>query len=103
VIAAMNGLQPIAAQLSIDGGLANNSYFRTFLAKALGRQLTIPASLELTGLGCALFALIGAGLATIDNLPPPQPGTGVAGGAPLNSALTERFADAVARCRNWRR
>jgi glycerol kinase len=103
VIAAMDGLQPIAAKLSIDGGLANNGYFRAFLAKALGRRLTIPASLELTGLGGALFALIGAGLATIDSLPPSQPGTTVAGDAPLNPALTDRFADAVARCRNWRR
>jgi glycerol kinase len=102
VIAAMNGLRPIAPKLSIDGGLANNGYFRAFLAKALGRELTIPASLELTGLGCALFALIGAGLATIDTLPQQQPGTTVSGGAPLDAALVRRFADAVERCRNWR-
>lgn len=101
VIAAMDGLQPIAPKLSIDGGLANNGYFRTFLAKALGRQLTVPASLELTGLGCALFALIGAGLATIDTLPQPQPGTLVAAG-PFDRALVNRFAEAVERCRNWR-
>ncbi|GAB2174821.1 FGGY family carbohydrate kinase [Dongia sp. agr-C8] len=101
VIAAMDGLQPIAAKLSIDGGLANNAYFRGFLAKALGRHLTIPASLELTGLGCAMFALIGAGLATIDNLPPQQPGTLVEA-APLDRSLVNRFADAVERCRNWR-
>jgi glycerol kinase len=102
VIEAMNGLQPIAAKLSIDGGLANNGYFRSFLARALGRQLTIPASLELTGHGCALFALIGAGLATIDSLPEPQPGTTVTGAAPLDPGLADRFADAVERCRNWR-
>ena len=102
VIVAMDGLQPIAPKLSIDGGLANNGYFRSFLAKALGRQLTVPASLELTGHGCALFALIGAGLATIDSLPPQQPGTIVEPGTPLNRALVNRFADAVERCRNWR-
>ncbi len=101
VIAAMSGLQPIAPKLSIDGGLANNGYFRSFLAKALGRQLTVPASLELTGLGCAMFALIGAGLATIDNLPPQQPGT-LVDAAPFDRALVNRFADAVERCRNWR-
>jgi glycerol kinase len=102
VIVAMNGLRPIAAKLSIDGGLANNGYFRAFLARALGRQLTIPASLELTGLGCALFALIGAGLATIDTLPLQQPGTTVAGAEPFDPALAGRFADAVERCRKWR-
>jgi glycerol kinase len=102
VIAAMDGLQPIAARLSIDGGLANNGYFRAFLARALGRQLTVPASLELTGLGCAMFALIGAGLATIDTLPQQQPGSTVAGDAPLPRALVNRFAETVERCRNWR-
>ena len=102
VIAAMNGLQPIAPKLSIDGGLANNGYFRSFLAQALGRQLTIPASLELTGHGCALFALIGAGLASIDSLPQQQPGTVVAGTASLDGSLMSRFADAVERCRGWR-
>jgi glycerol kinase len=102
VIAAMDGLQSIAPKLSIDGGLANNGYFRSFLAKALGRQLTVPASLELTGHGCALFAMVGAGLATIDSLPPQQPGTIVEPGTPLDRALVNRFADAVERCRNWR-
>ena len=102
VIAAMNALQPIAPKLSIDGGLANNGYFRSFLARALGRQLTIPASLELTGHGCALFALIGAGLASIDSLPQPEPGTTVASTGTLDLALVNRFAYAVERCRNWR-
>jgi glycerol kinase len=103
VIAAMDGLQPIASKLSIDGGLANNRYFRGFLANALGRKLTVPASMELTGLGCALFALIGAGLATIDTLPaeaPPQ--AGVTPGKPLDPALRSKFAAAVERSRNWR-
>jgi glycerol kinase len=100
VIEAMNGLQPIAPRLSIDGGLANNSYFRTFLAKALGRTLTVPASVELTGQGCALFALIGSDLATIDSLPPEAPPQAtVSPGEPIDR---RKFADAVARSRNWR-
>jgi len=102
VIEAMNGLQPIAPKLSIDGGLANNGYFRSFLANALGRKLTVPASLELTGLGCAFFAMIGAGRATIDSLPRQQPGTIIDAQKPLDRALVNRFADAVERCRNWR-
>jgi glycerol kinase len=103
VIQAMNGLQPISSRLSIDGGLANNGYFRKFLAQALGRTVTVPASLELTGQGCALFALIGAGLATIDKLPPQAaPQASIDPGAPLDPTLRRKFADAVERCRNWR-
>ncbi|HVO03539.1 MAG TPA: FGGY family carbohydrate kinase [Candidatus Cybelea sp.] len=103
VIEAMDGLQPIAPRLSIDGGLANNSYFRRFLSRALGRRLTVPASMELTGQGCALFALIGAGLATIDTLPPEQPPQAMIEPDTLLDAAQHRsFADAVDRCRNWR-
>ena len=103
VIEAMNGLQPISPKLSIDGGLANNAYFRQFLAQALGRRLTVPASMELTGQGCALFALIGAGLATIDKLPPQAPPqANIDPGTPLDPGLRRKFADAVERCRNWR-
>jgi glycerol kinase len=103
VIEAMNGLQPVAPKLSIDGGLANNGYFRGFLANALGRTLTVPASMELTGQGCALFALIGAGLATIDTLPPEAPPqASIAPAKPLDSALRRKFAEAVERSRNWR-
>jgi glycerol kinase len=103
VIEAMNGLQPVAPKLSIDGGLANNGYFRGFLANALGRKLTVPASMELTGQGCALFALIGAGLATIDRMPPEAPPqTSITPEKPLNPALHSKFAAAVERSRNWR-
>jgi glycerol kinase len=103
VIEAMNGLQPISARLSIDGGLANNGYFRDFLAQALGRAVTIPASMELTGQGCALFALIGAGIATIDTLPPqPEPQATIAPERVLDAAMKRKFAEAVERSRNWR-
>jgi glycerol kinase len=103
VIEAMNELQPIAPKLSIDGGLANNGYFRGFLGNALGRTLTVPASMELTGRGCALFALIGAGLATIETLPaeaPPQ--ARIEPGKLLDPALRQKFAEALERSRNWR-
>ncbi len=54
VIAAMDTLQPISPRLSIDGGLANNGYFRSFLAQALGRHPDHSGRrLELTGLGAA--------------------------------------------------
>jgi glycerol kinase len=103
MIEAMNGLQPLAPRLSIDGGLANNGYFRSFLARALDRQLTVPASMELTGHGCALFALIGAGLSTIDSLPLEAAAqASIEPRSPLDPVLRRKFADAVERSRNWR-
>jgi glycerol kinase len=103
VIEAMNGLQPISPRLSIDGGLANNGYFRSFLAQALGRAVTVPASMELTAQGCALFALFGAGLATIDTLPPQAaPQATIAPEKALGTDLKLKFADAVGRSRSWR-
>ena len=103
VIEAMDGLQPIAPKLSIDGGLAKNGYFRSFLADALGRRLAVPASMELTGLGCALFALIGAGFATIESLPPEAPPqASIEPRKPLDPALRRKFAEAVERCKGWR-
>jgi glycerol kinase len=103
LLRAMAKLVPIADQLSIDGGVTHNGYFCDFLAAVLGRQLTIPSTAELTGLGAAQFALIGAGLATIDTLPPAPPAERVVTAeAALPDELIARFADAVSRCRNWR-
>jgi glycerol kinase len=100
---AMATLVPIADRLSIDGGVTRNDYFCDFLAAVLDRQLTIPSTAELTGLGAAQLAMIGAGLATIDTLPPAPPASRtVEAPAPLAAELIAKFADAVARCRNWR-
>jgi glycerol kinase len=103
LLRAMAKLVPIADRLSIDGGVTRNGYFCDFLAAVLDRELTIPSTAELTGLGAAQFALIGAGFATIDTLPPAPPASRVVTAeAPLPAELIARFADAVSRCRNWR-
>jgi glycerol kinase len=103
LLRAMEKLVPIADQLSIDGGVTRNGYFCDFLAAVLDRRLTVPATTELTGLGAAQFALIGAGLASIDTLPPAPPADRiVTAEAPLPADLIARFGDAVSRCRNWR-
>jgi glycerol kinase len=103
LLRAMAKLVPIADRLSIDGGVTRNGYFCDFLAAVLDRELTIPSTAELTGLGAAQFALIGAGFATIDTLPPAPPASRVVTAeAPLPAELIARFADAVGRCRNWR-
>jgi glycerol kinase len=103
VMAAINKLSPLAPVLSVDGGLTRNSYFTRFLADAMNKRVRVPSSAELTGLGAAQLAMIGAGLADIDNLPPaPPPKMEIAPAAPLSTALHERFDEAVRRSGNWR-
>jgi glycerol kinase len=103
VIDTMNRAAPLQGPISIDGGLSNNRYFCNFLARALGRPVTVAGSADLTGLGCAQLALIGAGLADLDSLPPPPPArASVAPSVPLSEATRQRFRDAVKRCSNWR-
>lgn len=103
LLRAMAKLVPVADRLSIDGGVTRNDYFCDFLAAALGRKLTVPSTAELTGLGAAQFALIGAGLATLDTLPPAPPASRIVKAKePLAADLIAKFADAVGRCRNWR-
>jgi len=103
VIDTMNRAAPLQGPISIDGGLSNNRYFCNFLARALGRPVTVAGSADLTGLGCAQLALIGAGLADLDTLPPPPPArASVAPSVPLSEATRQRFRDAVKRCSNWR-
>lgn len=103
VLQAMAHLAPIGARISIDGGLANNSYFAAFVADVLDREIVIPASTELTGLGTAQLAMIGAGLATMETLPPsPAPKARL---IPQNKLADEhrmKFHTAVGRSRNWR-
>jgi glycerol kinase len=103
LIVAMDRATPLSGAVSIDGGLSKNPYFCDFLAEALDRPVSVPASADLTGLGTAQLALIGAGLATIDSLPPASPPRRVAQPqGHLSKASRARFAEALARCRNWR-
>jgi glycerol kinase len=103
VIAAMDRAAPLSGPVSIDGGLSSNGYFCDFLARVLQRPVRVPGSAELTGLGTAQMAMIGAGLATLETLPPAPPARRLAApGAPLDPAARARFAEAVARARNWR-
>ena len=103
VIGAMENLLPISRRLSIDGGVSNNGSFCEFRSKVLNRVLTVPATVELTGFGAAQFALIGAGLATIDTLPAsPAPRQKIIPAEPIDPQLTEKFRRAVDRSRKWR-
>jgi glycerol kinase len=103
VLAAMARLAPVGGRISIDGGLAKNSYFAGFVADVLDRDIVIPASTELTGLGTAQLALIGAGLATLETLPPtPAPKAHLAPKNRIADAQRMKFHNAVGRSRNWR-
>ncbi len=103
VIAAMGRATPLQGPISIDGGLSNNRYFCSFLGRALGQPVVVAGSADLTGLGCAQLALIGAGLADLDTLPPPPPARNrVTSASPLSDAARKRFRDAIKRCSAWR-
>ncbi|WP_374384499.1 FGGY family carbohydrate kinase [Dongia sp.] len=103
VIDAMSRLAPIGGRISIDGGLAKNAYFDRFVADVLNREVAVPASTELTGLGTAQLALIGAGLATIETLPPPPaPKAQLRPAGNVTDAQRMKYRTAVSRSRNWR-
>ena len=103
VIAVMHARVPLADSVSVDGPLVNSRYFREFLARALGRRIVVPSAPDLTGLGCAQLAFVGAGLSPVAALPPTDaPDHVVEPGDVLPAALHERFADAVERSRGWR-
>lgn len=103
VIGAMHGQVPLAPTISIDGGLSRNRYFCDFLARALDRTVVIPSSPDLTGLGIAQLAFVGAGLSPVDGLPPvAAPDRVIVPEAPVAPELHARFADAVQRARGWR-
>lgn len=102
VLATIDTLSLLGQVVSVDGGLSRNHYFTSFLAEATNKRIRVPASAELTGLGAAQLALIGAGHATLDTLPAPAPRAEIAPQAPLSRDLHARFAEAVERSKAWR-
>ena len=103
LIVAMDQATPLSGAVSIDGGLSRNCYFGDFLADALDRPVSVPACADLTGLGAAQLALLGAGLATIENLPPvPLPQRVARPQKRISMVGRGRFTEALMRCRNWR-
>jgi glycerol kinase len=103
LVEAMAAIAALEDSVSIDGGLSRNGYFRRFLAAALGRTVVVPATAELTGLGIAAMALVGAGLARPGDpslIPPAL--LRVAPEAALPPALKARFGAALQRSRDWR-
>jgi glycerol kinase len=86
--------------ISIDGGLACNPYFGQFLANALNRVVIVAGNSDLTALGTARMAMIGAGAKSLPPLPEPQ--HSYLPEAPLSSALLSRFDVAILRSKGWK-
>ncbi|MGH6947568.1 MAG: FGGY family carbohydrate kinase [Kiloniellales bacterium] len=105
VIAAMADLSGIGPEVSIDGGLSLNLYFRRFLADALDRRVVVPSTPEATSLGTAWLAMLGAGLvASLDELPSRDANAVIEKPQePVTPGQHACFAEAVARARGWRR
>jgi glycerol kinase len=61
VVDAMEAVLPVAAPVSVDGGMTKNRWFCGFLADALGREIVVSEEPETTALGTAMLAAEGAG------------------------------------------
>ncbi len=89
--------------VSIDGGLTKNSYFCNFLADAIGKTIRVPEMTEVTALGTAYLAMIGAGIcANETDLPQPSRHETVISPTRDLGEHSEKFREAVSRAKNWR-
>ena len=70
VVNAMDTHASIGDEISIDGGLSRNPYFRRFLASTLGKVIVAPSEPELTALGTASLAMHGSGVEIGAESPP---------------------------------
>ena len=89
--------------LSVDGGLINNSYFCQFLADITQCRIVVPQSSDITAYGTGRFALLGSRMVAdlSDFTADVKPKTIVYPQKDLTH-LKARFEEAVARARHWR-
>ena len=100
VMVTMNRQPPRTAAISIDGGLAANPYFGQFLSDALDRQVRVAATADVTALGVARMAMIGAGTTELPALP--KPAQHYLSLNPLPANLISRFGIAILRSKGWK-
>jgi glycerol kinase len=86
--------------ISIDGGLANNTYFGQFLANAIKRTVVVAGNADLTALGTARMAMVGAGSSILPPLPAPRQIFHPL--APQSAELNARFDIAILRSKGWK-
>ncbi|MFM8681003.1 MAG: FGGY-family carbohydrate kinase [Alphaproteobacteria bacterium] len=100
LVGAMRARLGAVSRVAVDGGLVRSAFFRGFLADALGREIEVAASPDMTALGTLHLCLAAIGSAE-------RPGAGegvrVEPRAPVPPALHERYARAVALSRAWGR
>ena len=100
VVKAMDRQSGKGNFISIDGGLSDNAYFGQFLANALNRKVIVAGSTDLTALGTARMAMLGAGAKSLPPLPKPkhifEPKE------PISAKLLSRFDIAVIRSKGWK-
>ena len=102
VMAAMEQLSDVGHFVSVDGGLSRNAYFNKFLARALNKTVLVQSSADLTALGTARLAMLGAGLKG-DGLPAlPEPRAIIEPVSPLGFGDKALFVEAVRRSRDWK-
>ncbi|MEQ1956730.1 FGGY family carbohydrate kinase [Mesorhizobium yinganensis] len=93
--------------ISVDGGLTRSTYFMQFLADICGRPLVGRGEAEVTALGAGWLArAVAAGRDPSE--PTAMPGLPSAAVQPVlergdAAALRDRFAEALARSKGWRR
>ena len=97
VIHAMGEFSNIGDQISIDGGVSMNPYFCQFLADVLERSVAVKPFTELTAIGTAM-------LASDSDITMQESNDNVRYYQPTGNKhhYRERFAEAVARAKNWR-
>lgn len=100
VMQAMGRLGAKGTAISIDGGLAENPYFGSFLANALNLNVDVAGSSDLTALGVARMAMLGAGAKTLPPLPPPR--LRHRPDHPLTAKERSRFGIAIIRSKGWK-
>ncbi|ODP34201.1 FGGY family carbohydrate kinase [Pandoraea sp. ISTKB] len=101
VMHAMSRHVDMASHISVDGGLARNTYFAHFLADVLGTSVRTQRFHELTSFGCAALAALGYGVQLQERrnpsiiFKPRQPTETIA-------AWHNTFSQAIQRSRGWR-
>lgn len=98
VLAALDAEVPVAATVSVDGGLSRSRYFCQFLADATGRRILTRTLDELTAVGTAELAAVGLGRTLDIPLGDGRAYEPRREGGPLLA----RFAEALSRSRSWR-
>ena len=95
LIADADAYRGAAREISIDGGLSQSRYFAQFLASASGRDVRVPRLHEMTCVGLAELCGADADVARGGEWRFKPDGS-------VSRADHQRFADAIARSRNWR-